>query len=904
VLAALIAFFASYATSPLLRTMPWFFFFAAVIVSAWVAGQRASALTTAILVVLGRYFFIKPYYSLALTTDSVVQTLIFTGVSLVIGFLASARRRAKRHEQAEWRRFQATVMSIADAVIATDAAGRIAFMNGVAENLTGWNAAEAEGKGLDEVFAVVSDNESEPTPDDQASPFWAKGIINQRVLVAKDGSRRPIEANAAPIKDDWGAATGVVLVFRDIHERNEAEKHRQELTAQLAAQARIFDTALSNAADFVYTFDLNGRFTYINQALLSLLQKQAVDAVGKNFFDLQYPPELAGRLMKQIQQVITSKARVSGETAFTSAISTRFYEYIFVPVLGPNGEVEAVAGSTRDITERKQVEEATRRRAGQLQKLAEIATRINSAHDVDSVVGVVTQEACYLIGARQAATSVVLTLLHPQTITAVASATDRGADPADPKLDARVLYDAVNAETLPIRLAQSELANDPKWRAIEKVVLAIPRSNGWLAVPLLGRGNTNMGLIQLADKTDGEFTADDEAILVQLSRLAAIAIENAKFYDELKTNDQRKDEFLAMLAHELRNPLAAIGNAVSLTTLNARKEHVDWSMEIIKRQMRHLTRLIDDLLDVSRISRGKIELVKEVLNAAPILESAVATVRPLLEERKHTLDVSLDRDNLWVNADPTRLEQVVVNLLNNAAKFSEHGGRIELEASTDGEDVVFIVRDHGVGIPPGQLPGIFDLFVQGDRSLARSEGGLGIGLTVVKKLVEMHGGSVTATSEGRGKGSEFTIRIPGAKRSAGGKISAVPEPAKDARRARILVVDDNVDMVRGISILLTLIGHEVATAHDGHAALEVAREFRPEFVLLDIGLPGIDGYEVAARLRREEGCKDAVIVAVTGYGRDEDRRRSKEAGFDYHFIKPLDHNALLSVLSAAGTPGP
>ena len=703
VLTALIAFFASYVTSPLLKTMPWFFFFGAVIVSAWVGGQRASALTTAILVVLGRYFFVRPYYSLMLTTDSLVQTLIFTGVSLFIGFLASARRRAEQHEHAERRRFQATVMSIADAVIATDAAGRIAFMNGVAENLTGWNAAEAEGKRLDEVFAVVSDNE--PVPDGQASPFWASGSINQRVLVAKDRSRRPIEANAAPIKDDRGAATGVVLVFRDIHERNEAEKHRQALNAQLAAQARIFDTALSNAADFVYTFDLDGRFTYLNHALLSLLQKQADEAVGKNFFELQYPPELAGRLQKQIQQVIDTKARVSDETPFTSAIGTRFYEYIFVPVLGPDGKVEAVAGSTRDITERKQVEETTRRRAGQLQRLAEIATRINSARDVDSVVGVVTQEACNLIGARQAATSVVLTLLNPQTITAIASATDRGADPADPKLDARALYDAVNAQTLPVRLAQGELADDPRWRSLEKLALAIPRSNGWLAAPLLGRGNKNMGLIQLADKTDGEFTADDEAILVQLSRLAAIAIENAKLYDELKTNDQRKDEFLAMLAHELRNPLAAIGNAVSLTTLDGCKEHVDWSMEIIKRQIKHLTRLIDDLLDVSRISRGKIELVKEVLNAAPILESAIATVRPLLEERKHTLDVSLDRDSLWVNADPTRLEQVIVNLLNNAAKFSEHGGQIELKASTDREHVVFTVRDQGVGIPPGSCQG-------------------------------------------------------------------------------------------------------------------------------------------------------------------------------------------------------
>jgi CheY-like chemotaxis protein len=274
-----------------------------------------------------------------------------------------------------------------------------------------------------------------------------------------------------------------------------------------------------------------------------------------------------------------------------------------------------------------------------------------------------------------------------------------------------------------------------------------------------------------------------------------------------------------------------------------------------------------------------------------------------LEERNHTLAISIERGGLWVDADPTRLEQMVVNLLNNAAKFSENGGRIELTARKEGEEIILLVRDEGVGIRPEQLAGMFELFVQGDRSLARSEGGLGIGLTIVKKLAEMHGGTIAAKSDGLGKGSEFALRLPAARRPETATAPVSGPTKKDARRARILVVDDNVDMVRGISMLLTLIGHDVATAHDGPAALEAAERFRPEFVLLDIGLPGMDGYEVASRLRREPCSKDAVIVAVTGYGRDEDRRRSKEAGFDYHLIKPLDHDALLSVLSTAGTGG-
>ncbi len=763
-LAAVVGFVASYATWPFSRTMPWVFFFAAVMVSAWFGGQGPSLLTTAVLVALGRYFFIKPYGTFTFNEDSLIQIFVFIGVSLFIGFLASGKRRA---------------------------------------------------------------------------------------------------------------------------------------TARLASQARVFDTALSNAADFIYTFDLDGRFTYVNQALLAVWRKEADEAVGKNFFELDYPHALAERLQRQIQEVIDSKGRVSGETPFTSAIGTRHYEYIFVPVLGPNGDVEAVAGSTRDITERRAMEEATRKRAEQLQRLAEIATRMNGAHDVDAVIDLVTEEARNLIGARQSATTMVQTPHQPHPLNVISTASNRPHQRESSEFDRQELHEVVKAATQPVRLTQDELGHDHRWKTLEKVALAIPTVNGWLAVPLVGRNGKSIGLLQLADKDEGEFTAEDEAILVQLSRLAATAIENATLYDELRANDQRKDEFLAMLAHELRNPLSAISNAVNVTRRTGLKEHIDWSIDVITRQMNHLTRLIDDLLDVSRINRGKIELRKDLLDATPILESAAATVRPLVDERKHVLEVSIESGSLWVNADPTRLEQVVVNLLNNAAKYSQNGGHIHLLARHDGGDVLISVRDRGVGIAPEKLPGMFELFAQGDRSLARSEGGLGIGLTIVKKLVELHGGCIVAKSEGVGKGSEFTIQLPAAKRPALPAESLSASTGKANKKARILVVDDHVDTARGMERLLRLIGHETARAHDGIEALQLARKFRPEFILLDIGLPGMDGYEVAARMRQEEWCKDAVIVAVSGYGQDEDRRRSTEAGFDHHLLKPLDHDALLSLLSPA-----
>jgi PAS domain S-box-containing protein len=364
--------------------------------------------------------------------------------------------------------------------------------------------------------------------------------------------------------------------------------------------------------------------------------------------------------------------------------------------------------------------------------------------------------------------------------------------------------------------------------------------------------------------------------------------------ERLAENDRRKDEFLAMLAHELRNPLASINNAAQIFGKLETEDDLDWAKEVIQRQVRHLARLIDDLLDVSRISRGKISLRKEPLGLSPIVSSAVEAVRPLMEERKHELSISLINGGLRLEADPMRLEQILVNLLTNAAKYTDGGGRISLTARHEGRDIVIRVRDTGMGIPPQLMPRIFDLFAQGDRTAARSEGGLGIGLTLVRKLAEMHGGSVVAASDGAGEGSEFTVRLPALEEPAAQQTSprgTLPRVA--LRSSRVLVVDDNVDNARGLSRLLNLLGHDVRTAHDGPQAIEAARAHRPEVVLLDIGLPGMDGYEVAERLRADACCNDSLIIAVSGYGQPEDLRRSLAAGFDHHLVKPVDPDALM-----------
>jgi PAS domain S-box-containing protein len=369
-------------------------------------------------------------------------------------------------------------------------------------------------------------------------------------------------------------------------------------------------------------------------------------------------------------------------------------------------------------------------------------------------------------------------------------------------------------------------------------------------------------------------------------------IENA-----LREADRRKDEFLAMLAHELRNPLSAIGNSVQVIHRNPSGEHQDWAVEVIDRHVRTLSRMIDDLLDVSRITRRKIRIRKERVEIFPVVARAIETVRPLLEERGHEMVIAHHSAPMWLEADPHRLEQVVVNLLTNAAKYTEAGGTITLTTAPDGGWVVVTVADNGIGIPPEKIPHMFELFAQGDRSIARSEGGLGVGLTLVRSLVEMHGGSVSATSDGPGKGSTFAVRLPAAEPPEWNQQDS-PDPTVSNRnpKVRILVVDDNADSALGLSRLLRVLGNEVEVAHDGPSAVELGRRMCPDFILLDIGLPGMDGYEVAAQFRREACCKDATIIAVSGYGEQSARKRAEEAGFDHHLVKPVDYDALVTLI--------
>jgi PAS domain S-box-containing protein len=367
----------------------------------------------------------------------------------------------------------------------------------------------------------------------------------------------------------------------------------------------------------------------------------------------------------------------------------------------------------------------------------------------------------------------------------------------------------------------------------------------------------------------------------------------------LKKADRYKDEFLATLAHELRNPLAPIRNAAQILHLkNPGIREVEWASDIIARQIQHMTRLVDDLLDVSRISRNKLELRKGRVELSEVVHAAIETSRPLLEDGGHELTVTLPEAPILLDVDQTRLAQVFSNLLNNAAKYTEAGGRVELTAEQQGNEVVVSVKDSGVGIPAEMLPQIFEMFAQVNRHLERSQGGLGIGLTLARRLVEMHGGTIEAHSAGPGKGSEFHIRLPVVSPSEATEQETEGIPRiKPEHSYRILIVDDNEDGADSLAMMLQLMGNETRTVYDGIAAIKTSETFAPHAVLLDLGMPKMNGYDACRRIREHPWGKNMVVIALTGWGQTEDLHRTQEAGFDHHLVKPVAPEALLKIVA-------
>jgi signal transduction histidine kinase/ActR/RegA family two-component response regulator len=445
------------------------------------------------------------------------------------------------------------------------------------------------------------------------------------------------------------------------------------------------------------------------------------------------------------------------------------------------------------------------------------------------------------------------------------------------------------------------LAAQPPWSDLPVLVLTRPGADSERTIAAV-RTLGNVTLIERPVRLAALVSAVRTAIRARdrQYQIREHLAERARAEESLRLADQRKDEFLATLGHELRNPLAPLLTALHLLrTVVPPDELVTRVGDVMERQINHLVRLVDDLLEVSRITRGSIQIHREPLDLSEVVQAAVDTSRPALDAAEHELTITQPHEPVVVNADPVRLTQVLANLLTNAAKYTNPGGRILLQVRRDGDRAVVSVKDNGIGIAADQLNSVFEMFTQVDRSSRRAQGGLGIGLTLVRSLVAMHGGHVEARSDGLGRGSEFVVSLPVA---TGVPKQSEPGLPKDFPCRRVLVVDDNRDAAQMLGQLLTALGAEVRVAYSGRSALEVFPEFRPECVLLDIGMPDMDGYEVARRMRATGQGADVLLVALTGWGQEPDQRRSREAGFDHHVVKPPDIDKLRDLIASNRGP--
>jgi len=664
-----------------------------------------------------------------------------------------------------------------------------------------------------------------------------------------------------PVRDDAGEVMGFGGVVEDITARRQAEHALRE---SHEFHRRVLD---NNLAAFVGVTTPDGTVTYANRAPLAAAGIPASEVIGKKFWDCywwSYSPEVQVQLREACERAAGGEV-VRYDVPVRMADDTRMWiDFQVAPLRDTDGRITHLIPSAMEIAMRRAAEEKLRA-SEERTRLATEATEVG-IWEWNILTNVIRWDAQMfrLYGIAPTADGFVQYSDWSQSML-----------PNYLPENERTLHHTVHRGGQRQREFRIRRRDDGAVRHIESCETA--RANA--------QGETEWVVGTNLDVTDRK-TAE-----LQLRQLAA----------DLSDAAHRKDEFLATLAHELRNPLAPIRNGLQLLMMpGMQAAAVEQARSMMDRQLTHMVRLIDDLMDVSRITQGKLQLRKEHVPLAAVLESALETIRPLVERMGQELTVTLPQQPLMVDADATRLAQVFQNLLHNAVKYSDRGGHIQLNVEVQERGVVVTVKDTGIGIAADQLPRIFQMFTQLDRSLEMARGGLGIGLTLVKRLVEMHGGRVEAMSEGLGRGSEFVVRLPIVVDSSTPQES-VDEAEHSVRSSfRILVVDDNRDGADSLAEMLKMVGNDTRTAYDGQAGVDAAGEFRPDVILLDIGLPKLNGYEACRRIRNEPWGAGVVLIALTGWGQDEDRRRSHEAGFDRHLVKPVDPQALMKLLARLG----
>jgi signal transduction histidine kinase/PAS domain-containing protein/ActR/RegA family two-component response regulator len=666
----------------------------------------------------------------------------------------------------------------------------------------------------------------------------------------------------------------------------------------LRASERQMAVTLESITDGFVTLDRDWRFRFANAEAGRMLNRTPADFIGKKVSEV-FPQSIDAPAFRALERA--AKERVTVDSEDYVPVLRRWFAYRIYP----SGDGD-IAVYFQDVTDRKRVQEERTRDLVGLSRLQALSTKLVQRGDLQSLLSEILAAAADLTGTSkgniqfydhdaQRLSIFVHQGLGEEFVRHFANnGASQGCDLA--------------AQTL-VRVICADVEADPAWQGTENLrVLLADGIRGFQSTPLISREGRLLGVLSTHATSPYHPTERELRHLDLLARMAADFIERSQSEEALRDADRAKDEFLAMLAHELRSPLAPVQNAVHLLRIWADgDERLHTTTEMLTRQVTQLVRLVDDLVDVSRITRGKIDLVKQPVDVSTVVRQAIETVEPIVRAKRQELHVVMPSSPTVLEADATRLTQIVGNMLTNASKYSPVGGRVELTVvgAADGE-IAIRVRDNGIGITPEHLPRIFDLFMQGDSSLERSAGGLGIGLTLVKTLVELHGGTITAYSDGRGKGSEFVVRLPATHEAGDNGTHARPSDMAGAvAPSRILIVDDNEDGANSLAAILSLSGHATYTAHDGEQAVEMAARHRPDVVLLDIGLPKLNGYEACRRIREQPWGREILLVAVTGWGADTYRQRSSEAGFDTHVVKPLDADTLARLLaSRAMTPNP
>ena len=819
--------------------LPLVTLYGAVAAAVWIGGYTQGVATGIVGYLACDYLFVAPRGTFGFSdTSSFVGALTYTVTCAVIVGLGSATHRARHKAHGQSELLRTTLASIGDAVVTTDLSGRVTSMNRVAETLLGRTERDTRGELLSDVFRAVHEDRS---PIENPATLVlrgdrAPGPTNRYVLIAKDGTERLVDDNAAPIRDEDGQIVGGVLTFRDVTDRRKAELAREKSERELA-------DFFENASVALHWIGPDGVILRANHTELAMLGYTREEYVGQHISKFHVDRDV-------IDDALSRLLRGDSLSKFPARMRHRDGSIKKVLIdsnsLWDTGRFLHSRCVMFDVTEQKR-EEETR----------SLLAAIVSASD-DAIVS--------------------------KTLDGIILSWNQGAE----RLFGYSRAEAVGRST--------DLIIPPALRPEERQILQRIRQGDridhfeTIRVTKDGRRlNISLTVSPLRDESGR---------VIGASKVARDITERKQMDEALREADRRKDEFLATLAHELRNPLAPIRHSLEILLRSEGDPGLfRHATDILGRQLSHMIRLVDDLLDVSRITRDKLQLRKTRLELASIIKNAVEASRPLAERDQQTIDVSLPEQPIFLDGDPVRLTQVFSNLFNNACQYTEPGGRIWLTAERQDSEVVVLVRDSGIGMPADQLDGIFEMFAQVDDESERPRRGLGIGLTLVRRLVQLHGGTVTARSEGRGLGSEFEVRLPIAE-SHPDFEAEVPARTLDSIARRILVVDDNRDSAESIATLLQLSGHRPFVVHDGLAAVEAAEHLRPDVVLLDVGLPKLSGIDACRRIRSHAWGKGMVIVALTGWGQESDRRNTTEAGFDAHLVKPVDYGNLLQLLAA------